>query len=398
MLKCYITNGMLGQDHYIYRLRAACMRQPHWNRYQLAALDRELQLVLAASTPEEHLRASGDMIGLARGEALDRAANALDIARRYGDPWGAAAAAIEFAHAQSGANHLELLCAIQTGHQIAGELRTVSAAVQSAIARLFSGLLIVHTSNFDTGAAYMDIDAAFALLRRSDPCFQPHTWLDHPRYRLRLPWNVPLLHQWLEPYWDHYPLTAPDLPVDPGPLPPPAPDQGLVWPPADLPGTPADTTVAGVYLRRQAEWPDEFLAAFWTETRDLALECASSIAQYAVANDREARFAIEGCRNMLHLSALLAPLRAAVNHGWEQSQESREGLEKAVATTCALTGYSPAELLLLPRVRHFLENNLQPRLERGTDGFGAMAGEAGFDLVRHALSMQLVKGHVEFVF
>ena len=114
----------------------------------------------------------------------------------------------------------------------------------------------------------------------------------------------------------------------------------------------------------------------------------SPIAQYAVATDWESRFSVEGASNMLLLTTLLAPLRAIANHGWEQTEESLAGIHKANSTVQALTGYTPEEIPALPRVQHFLVHNLQPRLEQGMEGFGAFAGEAGFDFVRHAALWQ----------
>lgn len=385
---------MLGQDHYIYRLRAACIQQPEYNRYQLGALDRELAFVRAAATPEEHLAASGYMIGLARGAALDRAANALDIARRYDDPWAAAAAGIEFVHAQQGADHVALLTSIQIGHERAAALRTQTLEIYAAFTRLFLCLLHVHTSNYQLDPAYAEIEASFEILRNSDPAFVPYTWLDQPRYRRRLPWHQDLLHEWLAPYWDDA-ASPPGIPADPGDFPAPV-SPGGEWPDAEPLDAPPDTSLADVFLERQQVWPDEALAAHWQETREAMLVACSPIAQYAVASDREALFSIESTRNMLSLNGLLAPLRAIANHGWEQSEESLAGVEKAAATTLALTGYTPEQIFSLPRVWHFIVNNLEPRLSEGTEGFGAMAGEGGFDFVRHALIWQEVKGSIDF--
>ena len=386
IFKCYITNGMLGQDHYIYRLRAACIRQPQFNRHQLSALDRELAFVRAAATPEEYLEASGHLIGLARATALDRAANALDIARRYDDPWAAAASGIEYAHAQQGANHVELLTSINIGHQRAAALRARSQEANAAFTRLFLNLLHVHTSNFELGPAYAAIESSFQILRDSDPLFAPQTWLDQPRYHRRLPWHSELIHEWLAPYWDDNAATPPAIPADPGALisPPSIPIED--WPNAEPLEAPADTSLAEIYLARQNEWPDEFLAVFWQTAREEMLAARSPIAQYAVAMNHEAHFSVEGTANMLWVTALLAPLRAIANHGWEQSDDSLGGIEKANATVQMLTGYTPEEIVAFPRVQHFLEHNLQPRLEHGTEGFGALAGEAGFDFVRHALN------------
>lgn len=385
---------MLGEDHYIYRLRAACIQQPEWNRHQLAALDHELTLVRAAPTPEAHLEASGHMIGLARATALDRAANAFLIARQSDDPWTAAAAAIEFEHAQRGSTHVELYTNIQYGHQLAAPLRARAAQVKNSFYRLFINLLHVHTSNFELEDAYSAIGTAFGLLRASDPAFLRTDWYEEPRYNSRLPWTSGAMHEWLEPYWDEYPSTAPAIPSIH--LPEPGAWGTVHWPDAEPLESPRTTTVSDLYIERQSEWPDEFLAAHWHETRDALLAARSPIAQEAVATERDELFSIESTRHQLYLSALLAPLRAIANNGWERTDESREGLEKAVDTTRALTGMTPVQILASPRIRHFLAHNLEPRLEQGTEGFGALAGEAGFDLLRHACTWLAVAGTIDF--
>lgn len=378
---------MLGQDHYIHRLRASCIAQPEYHRHLLPALDRELEFVRAASTPEQHLEASGYMIGLARAEALDRAANEIDIAVRHDDPWIAAAAGIDYVHAQKGASHVELYTSIQEGHQRAAPLRAQSAEIHAAFTRLFLNLLHVHTSNFELGPAYAEIDSSFRILRNNDPAFLPDSWLDPPRYSLRLPWRNGLLHEWLAPYWDMA-SAPPPIPPAPSFLLPPLPACSAGWPSALPLDTPPDTTLADVYLHRQAEWPDDALASHWRITRALLLAASSPIAQQAVSVERHASFSVLATRNMLALSALLAPSRATANHGWEQTEESLAGIGKANVTIKKLTGQSPEQIHDSPRVQHFLTHNLAPRLIHGCEGFGALAGEAGFDLLRHASAWQ----------
>jgi hypothetical protein len=396
MSKCYITSGMLGQDHYIHRLRAACLQQPEYNRHQLAALDRELAIVRTSATPEEHLEVSGHMLGLARAAVLDRAANALDTARRYDDPWSAAAAGIDYVYANRGANHAELYTNLHEGIVRSAPLRERSTAVHTSFNRLFTNLLHLHTSNFELGSVFADIDHCFQTLRNNDPAFIPRKWIHQRRFRLRLPWHSELVHEWLEPYWDRFDANPPPVPADPGSLVQPGGWGQESWPDATPLEAPADTTIADSYLRRQLEWPDAFLSAHWHSTKDAVRSAASPIAQAAVAADRDALFQIESARNHLEFSAFLAPLRAQANHGWEQTDQSREGFEKALATSRALTGLSYQQILESPRTQHFLEHNIRPRLEHGCEGFGAMQGEAGFDLLRHCYPLQAVRGSVDF--
>jgi len=378
---------MLNQDHYIYRLRAACILQPELNRHQLAALDREIGLVRAAATPEAHLEASGHLIGIARATALDRAVNALDIARRHDDPWTAAAAGIEFVQARQGSNHVELYTNIQRAHERSAPLRAQANEINGAFTRLFLNLLHIHTSNFELHNAYAEVASSFQIIRNSDPAFRPYTWLDQPRYRRRLPWPTDLLHDWLAPCWDDC-ANPPELPADPGFIFAEPTIAVEDWPDAQPLEAAPDLTIAGMYLQRQSEWPDEFLAAFWQDARKEMLAARSPIAQEAIATEWAARFSAESTANLLALTALLAPFRAIAIHGWEQTEESLAGIEKANATIQALTGHAPDEIAALPRVQHFLTNNLYPRLEHGTSGFGAFAGEAGFDFVKHAALWQ----------
>lgn len=95
-------SGLLGDDHYICRLRAGCLRQPELNRHQLVALDREMVLASRAESAEAHLVESRYMLELARAAMLDRAANDYSVALRYDDPWGAAAAGMEYLRAFEG--------------------------------------------------------------------------------------------------------------------------------------------------------------------------------------------------------------------------------------------------------------------------------------------------------
>lgn len=390
---------MLGRDHYLYRLRAACIKQPHLNRHQLAALDRELAIVRASATPEAHLEASGHLIGIARAGAMDRAANAFETARRYDDPWAAAASAIEYSYAQRGANHAELFTNIQLGHQRAAPLRERSAEVHGAFAGLFLSLLHAQTSHVDLDQVHANIEGAFGILRRSDPAFDQPTWFDQPRYRRRMPWLVDAVQQWLAPYWSRIPSSASALPPGPDPvLPPPyASTSDDDWPAdADPLDAPPDTSVADRYLSRQRDWPDPVLAAHWQTTRDALSEAGSPVAQEAISLDRQALFEIESTHNMLTLGALLAPMRAIAHDAWEKTPGSRTSVGRAWTAAAELTGMTREQILTHPRVRQMIERNIPPYLSRGCEGVGALNGEGGFDLLRHAVLWHLTSGPVRF--
>lgn len=387
---------MLGQDHYLYRLRAACVLQPELNRHQLAALDREMALIASCQTPEEHLEKSGHLLGIFRAAELDRAANLLDVALRHDDPWAAAAARLQYHHAGQGASHAEFYAHLQRGHERAARLSAISAGVQTSFLRLFLNLLYVHSSNYETGPAYAAAAAAFQYLRANDPHWTPASWRDQPRCASRFPWSSPRIDGWLEPYWSQPAPPAPALPeghrveLALG-------EWGAVsWPVAAPLESPIDTAMADCYLVRQAEWPDAFLERHWRATRDALLAAGTPIAQHAILAERQALFSAESARHVLDLTVLLTPLRAAANHGWENTTASREGLAKAIDTARAITGMEPAAILALPRVQDFLERNLHPFLKRGPEGFGALDGEAGFDLAKHAATCLQTTGHIDF--
>lgn len=387
---------MLGQDHYLHRLRAACVLQPELNRHQLAALDRELTLVASCLTPEEHLEKSGNLLGILRAAEQDRAANLLDVALRHDDPWAAAAARLQYHHASQGANHAELYAHLQRGHERAARLLAISAGIHASFLRLLLNLLYVHSSNYETGPAYAAAAAAFQFLRANDPLWTPATWRAQPRYARRLPWHSSRIDEWMAPYFGQPAPPAPALPeghriaIDPG-------DWGAVeWPGASPLVSPADTAIADGYLARQTEWPDAFLEQHWRTTREALLAAGTPIAQHAVLAARQALFSEESARHLLELTAVLAPLRAAANHGWAATAASREGLAKAVDTAHALTGLDSAAILALPFIQHFLRDNLKPFLARGADGFGALDGEAGFDLAKHAAACLQIAGHIDF--
>lgn len=385
---------MLGQDHYIYRLRAACIRQPQWNRHQLAALDRELSLSLSAASLEDYLRASGNLIGLARATALDRAANAHAIALRTGDPWAAAAAVIEYQCAQRGDTHAGLYANITEGHAPAVELRAISAEVFTTFSRLLHNLILFHTSNYEIEPIPSAIRNAVAVLSHLDPAFTQETWLSQPRYSRRLPWQAGKLQEWLQPFWPSQ-SVATALPAIAG-LSPAVVQWGAVsWPEVEPLDVPPPVSLAGAYIDRQALWPHPLLADHWRETQRQLAEACSPIARYAVAGQREALWNIESARHTLEWAILLAPLRAIANHGWQREESSRAAIDKALATLHAFTGHTLATLLSSPQIQSFLDNNLFPHLANPTE-LGAMDGEAGFDLLRHARLWRDAGGVVEF--
>ena len=152
-------SGLLGDDHYICRLRAGCLRQPELNRHQLVALDREMVLAGRAGSAEEYLAASGDLLELARAAMLDRAANEVAVAKRYDDPWGAAASGTEYLRALEGEDHDSLLTNHLAVKAETGPLRAKGVDMMTAFGRLFENLLLAKTACVETAAAWAEAEA-----------------------------------------------------------------------------------------------------------------------------------------------------------------------------------------------------------------------------------------------
>lgn len=387
---------MLGDNHYIHRLRVSCLKQPQFNRHQLLALDHELALATNARDIDHYLSQSADLLELARAGLLDRAANSLASAKRYDDPWIAAAAGIEYQAALEGACHAELYTCLLAGQQAAAPLRALSAQVLNCFERMFLSLLHVHTSHLDQPEAHLDIRLNLEQLCAADPHFVAALWIQKPRYRLRLPWPEAPLHDWLRPLWPAVPASArlnledPSVRIEAllarwkaG-----LQNMSVEWPAAVPLEMPASHGMEETFLERQKIWPDPLLARHWLESRDAITSATTPIGLEAICEERQSRFRIEAIWNTLWLSGLLAPMLAAIGNAKLKDRESAAALIKASATTRALSGLGPKALLSLPRLQYFIRHNLLPNLSGSPDSLGALSGEAGFDLLR-----ELRNGH-----
>ncbi len=395
---------VLEDNHYIFRLRAACLAQPEWNRHQLRALDHEIALANDAATIEQYLKASGDLLQLARAGSLDRGANLVRIATTYDDPWLAAAASIEYLYAFEGKDHLEMHAAILRGKNAASSLREKSAVVGTSIDRLFQCLLRFHTSHLERDSNWLAVQSCFASLRSIDPSFCVRDWIDQPRYRLRLPWTSNTPHDWLDGLWSGYESCLPCLPSDR------SSEFGLAhsrWVSRLKSGTGVSYTAkpleliqspgfADIYLERQAIWVDPVLARH-AELTKLAMQSATTaIAREAIAEDRSLNFQIEATWNSLLLSTLFAPFRATATHGCLKDAESQEAMVRAIQCAYSLSGYGPSAIAKIPIVECYLAHNFWPRLGNSEASIGALQGEAGFDLLQHAIAWKQVSGRVHF--
>ncbi len=395
---------VLEDNHYIFRLREACLLQPEWNCHQLLALDHEIALAYDAATLEQYLKASGDLLELARAGSLDRAANLARIAAKYDDPWLSSAAGIEYLHAFKGEDHPGIYAAVLKGQQSAAPLREKSIAICTSIARLFQCLLRVHTSHLDRDSNWHVVQTCFESLRSIDPAFRERTWIHQPRYRLRLPWTSNTPHDWLDELWPATEHSSPSLPEDLGDDLEYArsrwistlkngPVVGHKAKPLALAEAPC---FADIYLERQAIWEDPVLARHAAQTKQSIQSATTTIAREGISEDRSLNFQIEASWNSLLLSTLFAPFCAIAAHGCWQDSKSREAMAGAFQCVHSLTGYGPKAISKMPLVTRHLEGNFWPGLDRGETAMGALYGEAGFDLLQQALAWQKISSQVQF--
>ena len=395
---------MLGDNHYIHRLRVSCLRQPQFNRHQLLALDHELALATNARDIDHYLSQSADLLELARASLLDRAANSLANAKRYDDPWIAAAAEIEYQAALEGACHAELYTCLLAGQQAAAPLRALSAQALNCFERMFLGLLHVHTSPLDQSETHQEIRINLEQLCAADPNFVAALWIQKPRYRLRLPWPEAPLHDWLKPLWPAVPALAQKNLEDPsvsiesllGRWKAGLQNMSVEWPAAVPLEMPASHVMTETFLERQKIWPDPLMARHWLESRDAITSATTPIGLEAICEERQLRFRIEAIWNTLWLSGLLAPLRAAICNAKLKDRESAAALIKASATMYGLSGLGPKALLSLPRLQSFIRHNLWPNLSGSLDSLGALSGEAGFDLLRELRNWDRAADPIDF--
>ncbi len=397
-------SGVLGEHHYIHRLRAGCLLQPELNRHQLVALDREMVLAGRAGSVGAYLAESRDLLELARAAMLDRAANEVAVARRYDDPWGAAAGGVEYLRAFDGEDHAALMANHLAAQDEAGKLRAHGEQMMAAFGRLFENLLLAKTGSVEAGVAWAEATAYWHELRAGDPLFAEHTWLAQPRYRSRLPWTSAAPGEWIAPYWQLESGVPMAIPEDPAVAMAGAEvawrermgSYMVTWPAAEPWPVMIAMPMVEEYARRQREWPDDLVARHWEETGRSLERAGTTIALSALAAEREARWKVDATWNGLCLSAVLAPPRAAATVGCFGEEMAGEGLVEAGATVYGLIGYGPRALLELPRVKDFMERNLGPRLAGGCEGFGAWRGEAGFDFVRHAMGWWAASGAMDW--
>jgi hypothetical protein len=150
-------------------------------------------------------------------------------------------------------------------------------------------------------------------------------------------------------------------------------------------------TAAEHALARQAVWPDP-LVGHHSRSLVAALDGARTLTEVeAVAAHAAACFAVEADWNLIFLTSLLAPVRAAFAFGWARSADAEDAVGFAAGAAFVLYGMGPRSVLALPRVGDFLRDALGGQLA-GAPEAGAYRGEGGGDVVREASAWAAVTG------
>jgi len=312
----------LGDNHYLYQLRAACLAQPALNAHQLVAIDHSLDLAAAASNVDEFIQQSKQLFELARATCLDRAANLHRAALALDDPWLGAAAAAQNEAILAAGTHAELIA------PVAHPGFAQSAEFHSLVRQLYA---LPNEAN---------------LLRPRILALDPDFDSAPARHRWRVPW-----------------LGA-------GPAPPPGPLFEQTKPILVGP------TFATPYLERQSLWHEPLLAELAQRADSLIRSSSTPISNEASSTFLCFDFQISACWNQLLLDTLLAPFTAALENTFEPNPGN---LHQTILRTHQLTGFPPHAILTLPRIQFFFAHNLDaPPLE----GSGAFDGEGGFPFLR----------------
>jgi hypothetical protein len=137
-------------------------------------------------------------------------------------------------------------------------------------------------------------------------------------------------------------------------------------------------------LERQVVWPDPLVEGHHRSVLGALRDVRTATEVDLVAAHASACFAVEADWNVLYLSSLFGPLRAACTLGADDSVAVRTNLHRAADVTYRLLGLTPWSLLTAPRVAHFIGRVLAPLAVRETLSVGAFHGEGGFDFLGEA--------------
>jgi hypothetical protein len=137
-------------------------------------------------------------------------------------------------------------------------------------------------------------------------------------------------------------------------------------------------------LERQRVWPDPLVEHHYRSLFENVARARTTTEVDLIAAHASACFAVEADWNILFLSSLFAPLRAACTFGTEPSAVTCENLSRAATTTYSLLGLAPQHLLTVPRVTDFMSKILVSLAPSVDTNFDAFQGEAGFDFLYEA--------------
>jgi hypothetical protein len=183
--------ALAGHRRYLEVFRDACKSNPMAHTHQLAALDREISLVTAASDPAAYRSASNELFELTRAMWLDRVANHARVNAAVGERTGAQADALEYSVALAAESEMDWMRRLA---ETSDEITALRSKALETGAR-FSGLLMCLAGwggdkrpllkDFYTN----EVAETYRELMANDPGFTWSKTTRHPPYRLRLPWT-----------------------------------------------------------------------------------------------------------------------------------------------------------------------------------------------------------------
>ena len=185
--------GLRDQRRYLVAQLDAARGEPVTHRCQLAALDRDHALALAAADAPSYRRASGDLFECARAAWLDRVMAHARVAAAHDDPWTARAMAIELDATLGARGHADWTDALTAGSTAAQAWHTRAATARAS----FAAVITAITQAAWDHRAGSQAEAQNALAeqvpswRRLEPvdAGSLEAVLAQPRYAAVLPWR-----------------------------------------------------------------------------------------------------------------------------------------------------------------------------------------------------------------
>jgi hypothetical protein len=197
-----MDRGLEGHHRFLTVSRTTCARNPLAHSHQLAALDREIELVETADAIAHYRAASGDSFELTRASWLDHLVNHARVGALVGDRWRVQAAALEYAHALEASGHADWQASLAAGATQAARMTVTGGEAGTLFTRMLLGVLRLHEEQRPAmkelfRAATIE---AYRGLRAADPGFAWSGVPSRPHYSLRTPWTGPgfdAIGQWM---------------------------------------------------------------------------------------------------------------------------------------------------------------------------------------------------------